>query len=119
MLMVKCKYYIRFNAINKPGVLAKIASILAKHNINIKSVIQKGEEVGAVLPIIIITDEALEREIQKVIKKIDNLPIVKSKKISRTSIIKLIGFKIINESYHLLFKPMLDSQKYLNTFFSD
>ena len=79
MSLIKCKYYIRFNAINKPGVLAKIASVLAKHNINIRKVIQKGEEVGAVMPIIIITDEAVEREAQKAVKIIDKLPIVKSK----------------------------------------
>lgn len=77
--LIKCKYYIRFNAINKPGVLAKIASVLAKHNINIRKVIQKGEEIGAVMPIIIITDEAIEKEAQKAVKIIDKLPIVKSK----------------------------------------
>ncbi|MCK4261734.1 homoserine dehydrogenase [bacterium] len=79
MPLIKCKYYIRFNAINKPGVLAKIASVLAKYNINIRKVIQKGEEIGAVMPIIIITDEAVEREAQKAVKIIDKLPIVKSK----------------------------------------
>lgn len=79
MSLVSSKYYIRFNAVNKPGVLAQIASILAKNNINIRSVIQKGEELGAMVPIIIITDEALEKETQKAVKTIDALPLVKSK----------------------------------------
>jgi len=79
MALVRCKYYIRFNAINKPGVLAKISSVLAKHSINIRSVVQKGEKIGAVTPIIVITDEALERDAQKAIKIIDNLPVVKNK----------------------------------------
>jgi len=79
MSLVKSKYYIRFNAVNRPGVLAKIATVLAKRNINIRSVIQKGEEIGSIVPIIIITDEGAEREIRKALKTIDNLSIVKSR----------------------------------------
>lgn len=85
MSSVKCKYYIRLSAVNKPGVLAKIASVLAKHNINIRSVIQKGEEIETIVPIIVITDEAMEKEAQKAIKMIDSLPIVKR----RTKLIRI------------------------------
>jgi homoserine dehydrogenase len=79
MSLVKCKYYMRFNAINKPGVLSRISSVLGKSNINIKNVIQKGDKLGAVVPVIIITDEAFERDIQKALKLIDNLAVVKDK----------------------------------------
>lgn len=79
MSLIRCKYYIRFNAVNKPGVLAKISSVLAKHNINIKNVVQKGEKIRTIMSIIIITDETLEQDAQKAINIIDNLYIVKSK----------------------------------------
>ena len=87
MYLVRCKYYIRFNAINKPGVLAKISSVLAKHSINIRTVIKKGEEIGAIVPIIIITDEASERDTQKALKIIDKLPIIERK--SKTKLIRI------------------------------
>jgi homoserine dehydrogenase len=76
---IKSKYYFRFNALNKPGVLGKISTILARHNINIKNVTQKGDKIGNFVPVIIITYEAQEREVQKAIKKIDNSSITNSK----------------------------------------
>lgn len=76
---IKCKYYMRFSAINQPGVLAKVASALAKFNININKVTQEGEKIGAVVPIIIITDEALEGNVKKALKIIDGLPVIKDK----------------------------------------
>ncbi len=79
MPSLKCKYYIRVRVMNKPAVLAKIASALAKHNINIRSVVQKGVDIGAIVPIVIITDEAMEKEVQKAAKTINSLPIVKSR----------------------------------------
>jgi len=76
---ISCKYYIRFNAINKPGVLAHISSILGKLNININKVIQKGEKLDTVVPVIIITGEAEEKNVQKAIKLIDKLKVTKGK----------------------------------------
>ena len=76
---IRCKYYMRFNAINQPGVLAKVASALARFDININKVIQEGEKIGAVVPIIIITAEALEGNIKKALRIIDSLPVIKEK----------------------------------------
>lgn len=83
MNSVNCKYYMRINALNKPGALARVSSVLGKFNINIRNVIQKGEErkIGAIVPIIIITDEALERDVQKAIKQINSLKLSKEKAI--------------------------------------
>lgn len=80
--LVKSKYYIRFNAVNKPGVLAKVASILGKQGINIRNVIQKGEELNSIVPIIMIVDESFSKDIEKALKKIDALPIVKKNSVS-------------------------------------
>ena len=46
MKSLKTAYYFRFSALDKPGVLSKIAGILGEKNISISSVIQKGRGYG-------------------------------------------------------------------------
>ena len=43
---VKTRYYIRFSAIDKPGVLAKISGVLGKNDISIATVTQKARLAG-------------------------------------------------------------------------
>ena len=78
---IKCKYYIRFNAKNKPGVLAQIASLLGKYQVNIRAVVQKGETCHNLVPIIMTTDEAKEENIHKALKLIDQLPVIREKSV--------------------------------------
>ncbi|MDP8260343.1 MAG: homoserine dehydrogenase [Candidatus Gygaella obscura] len=73
------RYYIRFMAIDKPGVLAKISGILGQFGISIASVTQKERKYSRAVPIVMITDLAKEEPLKKAIKYIDNLPIVKEK----------------------------------------
>jgi homoserine dehydrogenase len=79
MNQVKCKYYIRFNAENKPGVLALIASFLGKHHVNIRTVVQKGGNRRNFVPIIMTTDETKEENIHRALKLIDQLEVIKEK----------------------------------------
>lgn len=74
---VRTKYYIRFSAIDKPGVLAKISGILAKYGISIASVTQKQRKVASVVPIIMMTHEADERDMAKALAEIDGLSAIK------------------------------------------
>ncbi|MEW6096741.1 MAG: homoserine dehydrogenase [bacterium] len=74
---VKSKYYIRFSALDKPGVLAAISGILGEYKISIASVIQK--ERGEVVPIIMLTHEAKEGNLKNALKKIDKLDTIKDK----------------------------------------
>jgi len=76
---VKTRYYIRFSAIDKPGVLAKIAGILGKHNISIATVAQKDKMAAKVVPIVMMTHDALEIDLAKALKEIDNLNVIKRK----------------------------------------
>ena len=46
-------YYLRFSALDQPGVLSQVSGILGKHNISIAAVIQKGREVAGTVPIVI------------------------------------------------------------------
>jgi homoserine dehydrogenase len=77
---IKSKYYIRFNVVDRAGVLAEIAGILAKNNISIESVIQKSRHTHEKVPVVIMTYEAQESGFMKAIKKIDSMKkIVKEK----------------------------------------
>ncbi|MBR5672386.1 MAG: ACT domain-containing protein, partial [Spirochaetales bacterium] len=68
------KFYIRFNVLDKPGVLAKVTAIFAKHNISIASVVQKNENKEEhSIPIVIITHYALEGDIADALKEISFL----------------------------------------------
>ena len=52
---IKTKYYFRFTAVDKPGVLAKIAKVLGEKNISIASVIQKKESPQKAVPIVTVS----------------------------------------------------------------
>lgn len=69
-------YYFRFSALDRPGVLSTIAGILGSHQISIASVIQKGRELGGSVPIVMMTHEARESDVQKAIQEIDGLPVI-------------------------------------------
>lgn len=73
-----CRYYLRFSVLDRPGVLAGIASILGEKDISIVSVIQKERREGDTVPIIIMTNEAKEENVQAALKRIDQLPVVKA-----------------------------------------
>ncbi|MFA5261319.1 MAG: ACT domain-containing protein, partial [Candidatus Omnitrophota bacterium] len=77
---VSTKFYIRFMAVDKPGVLSQIAGILAEHGIGINSVTQKAHNSKvAAIPVIMITDYAPERQVREALQQIHNSAIVKSK----------------------------------------
>lgn len=78
---VRTRYYVRFFAIDKPGVLAKISGILAKYRISIANVTQKDRKAGGVVPIVMMTHEALERDMSKALKEINALNVIKKKTI--------------------------------------
>lgn len=66
-------HYFRFSALDKPGVLSRIAGILGEHQISISSVIQKGRDHNGSVPIVMLTHEARERDVQRAISLIDEL----------------------------------------------
>jgi len=75
------RYYIRFSAIDKPGVLAKISRILAQHKISIAFVSQKARRRKKIVPIVMMTHVAKENDLSRALKKIDSLSAIKKKSI--------------------------------------
>jgi len=77
------EYYLRFMAIDRPGVLAKIAGILGEQNISIAAVIQRDRGDGdASVPLVLRTHAATERNLNAALHLIDQLPIVQGKSVS-------------------------------------
>jgi len=69
-------YYLRFMALDEPGVLSQISGILGRHRISIAQVIQRGRKQGGSVPLVIMTHTALERDIQKAMIEIKALSCV-------------------------------------------
>jgi homoserine dehydrogenase len=80
---ISTRFYIRFMAPDKIGVLSKITGILSKHKISINSVTQKAHDNWAsALPVIMLTDMAQEKMVRIALNKIHKLGIVKSKPVA-------------------------------------
>ena len=76
---LRCPYYFRMTALDKPGVLSTISGVLGNHGISIESVIQKGRGHKESVPLVILTHEAGEASVRKAIDEIDSLDIVTDK----------------------------------------
>ncbi len=87
---LKSRYYFRVSAVDRPGVLSSISGILGRYGISIESVIQKGrrKKDNDSVPIVMLTHEALERDVRKAISEIDKLSVVKD---------KTVMIRVINE----------------------
>jgi homoserine dehydrogenase len=71
---VQSAYYLRIQALDRPGVLAKVASILSEHGINIESIMQKESELkDGRIPVIILTHTVQERQINRAIEELEAL----------------------------------------------
>ncbi len=82
---VRSEYYLRFQVVDKPGVLSKIAGALGAHSISISSVIQKGRKEESAVPIVIVTHHARESDMRAALTETDRLPVV----LDRTRMIRI------------------------------
>jgi homoserine dehydrogenase len=73
------RYYLRFTVLDRPGVLSAISGILGDHKISIASVIQKEVHPIDSVPLVILTYEASERDMQQALQKIEQLNSVTDK----------------------------------------
>ncbi len=76
---VRCRYYLRVMALDKPGVLSTVSGVLGDHQISIASVIQKGRAEEAAVPVVMLTHEAMEGDMQKALERINHLDVVAQK----------------------------------------
>jgi homoserine dehydrogenase len=74
---VVSRYYLRFTVDDKPGVLASIAGFLGNQNISISSVMQKESHSDGVVPVIILTHEAMEQGVRTALQGIERMEYIK------------------------------------------
>lgn len=68
-------YYLRLNLANRPGTLAKVAAVLGRHEVNLKSVLQKGSE-GAFAEVVLVTYPVAEGNLQAARRELLGLEVV-------------------------------------------
>ena len=76
---VTSQYFVRLNVVDKPGVLARIATIFGESNIGISSVIQPEGHEGKSVPLIFMLHYATNGAAMKALAKIAKLPTVTGK----------------------------------------
>lgn len=79
------KYYLRFSAVDRPKVLARIAGVLGDFGISIESMIQTARSDRESVPIVIMTHEAREADVRAALAHIDALEIITE----RTNLIRI------------------------------
>jgi len=79
---IESRYYIRFMAVDKPGVLAKISGVLAKFGISIASVTQKERTRAQSVPIVMIIHEAKEKNLREALEIIDRFNVIRQKSVA-------------------------------------
>jgi homoserine dehydrogenase len=78
MEAIVTRYYFRFDAMDRPGVLAAIAGILGKFAISLKFVHQKGRKTNGSVPVVMLTHLARESDVTRALAEISALDVVAS-----------------------------------------
>lgn len=73
------RYYVRLTVVDKPGVLARVAAILAEAGIGISSVMQPDSHAAKTVPLILMIHDATNAAMAGALEKIRRLPVVKAR----------------------------------------
>ncbi|MCS7276917.1 MAG: homoserine dehydrogenase [Dehalococcoidia bacterium] len=77
MSELRCRYYIRMEVADRPGVLAQIARCFGDHQVSIASVIQKEtNEAAQTAEIVIMTHSAREADVRATMADLERLEVV-------------------------------------------
>ena len=70
---VESGYYLRFDVLDKPGVIAEVSAVLRDHNVSIESFIQHGRDPNQPVALVMTTHEAKQADIQAACEAIKDL----------------------------------------------
>jgi homoserine dehydrogenase len=75
---IRNRFFLRLTALDQPGVLARIANVLAEHSISISSVAQNERQKGSSVPVYLSTYTTTEKAMHDAVRAIEALPPVKA-----------------------------------------
>ena len=75
---VVSRYYVSLSVVDRPGTLAKIATILGRSKIGISSVIQPEGHEGESVPLILMIHDASHAAMNRALTEIGRLPVIKA-----------------------------------------
>ncbi len=70
---IRCRYYLRLTVRDQPGVLARVASVMARHHISIASVIQNPSDAANAASLVLTTHESHERAMRSTLRDLGRL----------------------------------------------
>ncbi len=73
---IRSRYYLRLTVKDEPGVLARVASVMARQKVSIASVIQSPAEVAGAASLVLTTHESNERAMNATLKHLKALAAV-------------------------------------------
>lgn len=79
---IETRYYLRLSVIDRPGGLARIADILGRQGISIASVTQKERQQAKIVPVVMMTHDAKEKNMRLALDEIDRLNAIKKKTVA-------------------------------------
>ncbi len=71
------RYFLHLDVLDKPGVLAEVAGVLARHNVSIASCVQRGWDMNTV-PLFIITHRTREKAMTSAVEELRRLPSIQN-----------------------------------------
>jgi homoserine dehydrogenase len=70
---IRSRYYVRLTVKDQPGVLARVASVMAKHHVSIASVIQNPAETPGAASLVLTTHQSNEKAMCTTLKQLGSL----------------------------------------------
>ncbi|MDW8262106.1 MAG: homoserine dehydrogenase [Phycisphaerales bacterium] len=70
---LRSRYYLRLLARDVPGTIAQITEVLGRHGISISAIMQREDNGGKFVPVVITTHIALEANVSAALREIDRL----------------------------------------------
>jgi len=70
---IRCPYYLRLTVNDQPGVLARVASVMAQERVSIATVIQNPSERAGAASLVLTTHESDERSMRRALRRLGGL----------------------------------------------